>query len=129
VENLEDSLFELALPVIERLGVNICLDVGHLAWQGSDAIGFLLRHHDRIHEVHLHDCGPVAGDGDRPVRDHLPLGAGNVDYAALLHKLVDLGYDSTVILEVNSKADLEQSLEQVRAILPYASREQRREEE
>jgi sugar phosphate isomerase/epimerase len=129
VENLEDSLFEMALPVIERLGVSICLDVGHLAWQGSDAVEFLVRHRDRVHEVHLHDCGPVARDGDRQVRDHLPLGAGDVDYAAFLRKLVELGYESTVILEVNSRADLEQSLERVRAILPYASREQRMEED
>jgi endonuclease IV len=31
VENLEDSMFDLALSLIERCGTGICLDVGHLA--------------------------------------------------------------------------------------------------
>mgnify|MGYP000429279349 CR=1 FL=1 len=39
VENLEDSLFDLALPLIEQHQVSICLDVGHLALQGGGAHG------------------------------------------------------------------------------------------
>ena len=55
VENLEDSLFDQALPLIEQHGTSICFDVGHLAWQGISELDFLARHHHRIREIHLHD--------------------------------------------------------------------------
>jgi sugar phosphate isomerase/epimerase len=110
VENLEDSLFELALPLVERAGASICLDVGHLASQGSDGLAFLARHRERIREVHLHDAvGSAAGRGVEP-RDHLALGQGETDYLAFMQALQESGYNGTVILELNSRADLEESL-------------------
>jgi sugar phosphate isomerase/epimerase len=109
VENLEDSLFDLALPLIEQHRVSICLDVGHLALQGGDALAFLAQHRDRIREIHLHDV--------KPARDHLALGQGQLDYAALLEKLAEVNYQGPVILEVNTKADLEQSLAALKAAL------------
>jgi len=115
VENLEDSLFDLALPLIEQQNVSICLDVGHLALQGGSEIDFLLRHQDRIREVHLHDATPMSGEGHGPLQDHLALGQGQVDYTAFLQKLDEVGYDGPVILELNSADDLETSLAQLRA--------------
>jgi sugar phosphate isomerase/epimerase len=56
VENLEDPLFDLMLPLLEEYRVSICLDVGHLAWRGDSELDFLARHGDRIREVHLHDA-------------------------------------------------------------------------
>ncbi|MFL7808157.1 MAG: cobamide remodeling phosphodiesterase CbiR [Anaerolineae bacterium] len=109
VENLEDSLFDLALPIIEQHRVSICLDVGHLALQGGDALAFLGLHGDRIREIHLHDA--------KPARDHLALGQGQIDHAALLEKLAEVEYQGPVILEVNTKADLEQSLATLKAAL------------
>ncbi len=117
VENLEDSLLDLALPLVEQHGASLCLDVGHLAWHGGDELDFLARHIDRIREVHLHDvAGPSAG-GSARIRDHLALGRGQLDYLAFLHKLEAIGYDGPVILELNSQFDLEQSLEQVKQFL------------
>ena len=128
VENLEDSLFELALPVVKRVGASICLDVGHLAWQGGSELDFLARHRDRIREVHLHDAAIAAGGGFPRVRDHLPLGSGTLDYAGLLRGLEEMGYEGAVILELNSKADLEQSLRRVRDLVPGADQDQAREQ-
>lgn len=113
VENLEDSLFDLALPIIEQHGASICLDVGHLAMQGSDELSFLKEHGDRIREIHLHDAISPSRGGQQRASDHLALGQGQIDYGAFLHKLAELGYEGPVILEVNSQADLEQSLEQL----------------
>jgi len=115
IENLEDSLFDLALPIIEQHRVSICLDVGHLALQGGDATDFMAKHGDRIREIHLHDA-IVPQHGENPARDHLALGQGLIDYAAFLAKLDEVDYQGPIILEVNSKADLEQSLAALKAI-------------
>ncbi len=120
VENLEDSLFELALPLVEQHGASLCLDVGHLAWQGGGEIDFLQRHFDRIREVHLHDAARPSPGGTSQVRDHLPLGRGQLDYLSFLHNLEEVGFDGPVILELNSQADLEQSLERLRPFLSPA---------
>jgi sugar phosphate isomerase/epimerase len=117
VENLEDSLFEQAVPLLDRTGASICLDVGHLAWQGVSAVSFLARYRHRVREVHLHDATSLRADPEMRVRDHLPLGEGELDYATFLHKLDELEYDGVVILENNSQADLEQSLESLQPFL------------
>ena len=110
VENLEDPLFDLALPLIEQHGTSICLDVGHLAWQGSSELGFLKRHRDRIREIHLHDATASSTGGRHQIRDHLALGEGQVDYLSFLSEVEESAFNGAVILEVNTQADLEQSL-------------------
>jgi sugar phosphate isomerase/epimerase len=117
VENLEDPVFDLVWPLVERYGVSICLDVGHLAWHGQGELDFLARYGDRIREVHLHDAVRASPDGTTQFRDHLPLGQGEIDCVAFLRKLERLGYDGVVILENNSRADLEESLVCVRQAL------------
>ena len=117
VENLEAPPFDGVLPLVEREGTSICLDVGHLAYEGGDALDFLARHTDRVREVHLHDFVSVS-EGDRvQTRDHLPLGQGQMETVPFLRKLEEIGFEGAVILEVNSKPDLEESLERVRAFL------------
>ena len=113
VENLEDALFDLTLPLIEEHGTSICLDVGHLAWQGSSELDFLSQHRDRIREIHLHDAARPSASAPGQVRDHLGLGQGEVDYVAFLHRLEEIGYEGAVILELNTQADLESSLERL----------------
>ena len=123
VENLESPSFDIALPLVEQHGASICLDVGHLAYGfgredgDGDAFDFLARHGDRIREVHLHDFVNESVGGRIHTRDHLPLGRGQMDTVAFLRKLEEMGFDGPVILEVDSKPDLEESLEQVRAFL------------
>lgn len=114
VENLEDSFFDLALPFMKQ-HVSICLDVGHLAVQSSSELSFLEQHGERIREIHLHDALVAPAGGQGRASDHLALGKGQIDYAAFLEKLADLGFDGPIILEVNSQADLEQSLDQLAA--------------
>ena len=115
VENLESPSFEVVLPLVEKYGASICLDVGHLAWQGGGELEFLAHHGRRIREVHLHDAVTIANGGKRQTRDHLALGQGELDYRAFLHELEKTGYEGTVILEVNSQGDLEESVNQTRS--------------
>ncbi len=117
VENLEDSVLEFALPLVEEMGTGICLDVGHLGWQGGDPLGFLAKQGDRVREVHLHDAVRAASGGHAGARDHMALGQGHVDYHAILSKLEEIGYEGAVILELNTREDLEESLKKVRPFL------------
>jgi sugar phosphate isomerase/epimerase len=117
VENLEAPPFDLVLPLIEQQGVGICLDVGHLAWQGGGELAFLERHGERVREVHLHDAvHPSPAQGKR-ARDHLPLGQGELDHQALLRKLDEMGFDGCVIIENNSEADLRESLKELHSLV------------
>ena len=112
VENLEGVRFESILPLVEREGMRICLDVGHLIKDGGDALEFIDRHWELIGEVHLHDAVP--GGGDHPgMRDHLPLGQGTVDYLGFMERLSEGGYEGVVILEVNTEAALVESIGRV----------------
>jgi sugar phosphate isomerase/epimerase len=114
IENLEALSFDLVVPLLERHGTGICLDVGHLAWQGGGELAFLERHGERVREVHLHDAVLPSAEQGKRARDHLPLGRGELDYEALLHKLDEIGFDGCVIIENNSEADLRESLERLR---------------
>ena len=91
--------------------------MGHLALQGSSELGFLEQHGERIREIHLHDALVPPAGGQQQASDHLALGKGQIDYAEFLRKLAELGYEGPIILEVNSQADLEQSLDQLKAYL------------
>jgi sugar phosphate isomerase/epimerase len=123
VENLEAPSFGVTASLIEQYGVSICLDVGHLAYGyggadgDGDAFDFLARHGDRIREVHLHDFVNVTEGGLSHTRDHLPLGQGQMDAIAFLRQLQATHFDGPVILEVNTRSALEQSLAQVRSFL------------
>jgi sugar phosphate isomerase/epimerase len=100
-----------------RYGVSICLDVGHQAYESGDPLAFLAQHGERVREVHLHDSVSVSA-GPRPqIRDHLPLGRGEMDYLAFLRRLEQMGFEGAVILENNTQADVEGSLERVRSFL------------
>jgi len=117
VENLEDLLFDLSVPFIEKRDARICLDVGHLLLQGKSEIEFLEQHGGRIREIHLHDALVPTAGGQQTVRDHLALGQGQLDVAAFLQKLRELDFDGVIILEVNSQGDLEESLKHLRSCL------------
>jgi sugar phosphate isomerase/epimerase len=113
VENLEDSVLEFALPLVGEMGTSICLDVGHLVWQGGDPLGFMAEHGDRVRDVHLHDAVRAGTGRDSGGQDHLALGRGHVDYDAFLSRLEEIGYEGAVILELNTREALEESLVQV----------------
>jgi sugar phosphate isomerase/epimerase len=112
VENLESLSFEPVVPLLERQGMRICLDVGHLTLRGGDALEFLDRHWGLIGEIHLHDA-MLTGSRGAGARDHLPLGRGDVDYGGLMDELRERNFGGVVILEVNTEAALRESLERV----------------
>ncbi len=92
------------LTLLAELGPNCkaTFDVGHAHTFGLDVLRYLEEVLPRLMEVHLHDND---GTGDQ----HLPLGAGTIDFPGLFRLLSVKDYQGPLILEVNSQADLERS--------------------
>jgi sugar phosphate isomerase/epimerase len=105
IENLFPRLRSLTDPehfreIFDRFpSLRMTLDIGH-AHIGSGArnkaIDFINEFPDRIAHVH-------ASDNFGKEDNHLPIGAGNVDYPAVIRALKQMGYDDTVTLEVFAK--------------------------
>jgi sugar phosphate isomerase/epimerase len=76
-------------------GLGFHLDVGHAFIRRNRFKQLLGRFKDKLLHVHLSD-NRLRED------DHLPLGAGNIDWQAVVAALKEAGYDSTITLEVFS---------------------------
>ncbi|MDQ6672735.1 MAG: sugar phosphate isomerase/epimerase [Chloroflexota bacterium] len=89
--------------------VNLCLDVGHHAYAGGDAVRFFRDHHTRIPYLHLKDVDPrlserarVEGWGmGRAVAEgaFVDLGKGCVDFHSLNRVVGQVDFDGWGIVE------------------------------
>ena len=87
----------------------LCVDTGHLLIGGTDPVDLVRRHPSRVGHVHLKDVREDLADQVREGRltytqavadgIYVPLGAGDVDLAALLTLLRDNDYDGWYVLE------------------------------
>ncbi|MDP6776559.1 MAG: cobamide remodeling phosphodiesterase CbiR, partial [Candidatus Latescibacteria bacterium] len=103
LENLEHYPAELTDPILERVPVGRCVDVGHLWLDGEDPVPVLEAALPRTRVVHLHGIA----ERDHKSLAHVPpeqLGP----VVALLH---DSGFSGVVTLEVFGREDLETSVE------------------
>lgn len=108
IENLERWDPACFAPVLERLPVSRCIDVGHFWVQQLDPLGHLEQWLDRCRVVHLHGLGE---------RDHQSLG---LQAPALLDPVAArlcADYQGVVTLEVFSEADFHDSVAAWRAAL------------
>lgn len=90
------------LDELESLGekdpkILFCLDVGHAIRNEEEWEKFLRKQTSRIIDIHLHD---VKGN-----KDHLRLGAGNLDTPKFLKILEEVRYPNYLTLEVLEKKD------------------------
>lgn len=69
------------------------LDIAHASVKGDKTADFLKQHADRLVHVHV-------SDNRRVNDDHLPLGAGTVNWQEPIRLLRQRGYDSTITLEI-----------------------------
>lgn len=87
----------------------LCLDTGHLLIGGADPVELARRHPTRIGHVHLKDVradlaaavrrGELGYTAAVRRRVYVPLGDGDVDVAALVALLRDIGYRGWCVLE------------------------------
>ncbi|WP_214103297.1 sugar phosphate isomerase/epimerase family protein [Acrocarpospora catenulata] len=95
--------------VLDGSRVGLCLDTGHLLIGGGDPVAIARRHPGRIAHTHLKD---VRLDWARRVQSgaasyteavaggmYVPLGAGDVDIAAIVAALEGHGYQGWYVLE------------------------------
>ena len=90
-------------------GIPLLLDTGHLAFAGGDVLAAIDKHHKRINHVHVKDVrmGVIeALDWTRQsFLDAVALGAftvpgdGSLDFAAIVRKFADYGYEGWFVVE------------------------------
>jgi sugar phosphate isomerase/epimerase len=86
--------------VVAETDVSLTFDTGHARIEGhsaADSAAFLREHRDAVSHLHLNDTW---GQSD----DHMPLGAGTLDFDTLLDPLRD-GWDGTLSLEIRTRND------------------------
>lgn len=79
--------------------LKLTLDTGHAHMGdkgGERVLDFINRFHDRIYHIHANDN---FGKED----NHLPIGAGTIDFPKIVKSLKRAGYDETITLEVFSR--------------------------
>jgi sugar phosphate isomerase/epimerase len=98
IENLPETYHTLDAirPLMDAdPAIGFHLDIAHAQVRGNRTHELLTAFGDRLVHVHLSDN---TGRAD----DHLPLGAGRLDWKRLVRLLKRTGYDSTITLEVFS---------------------------
>ena len=108
VENLhrDEPLFQKPdefESIVDR-GVGVALDTVHAFESGVDPIDFVKTYGSSVTEVHLTDG--IKSDAVK----HYPIGKGEVDCAAVLDELGRTGFEGPIVVEVDSKEDLVQSM-------------------
>lgn len=89
--------------------LGLCLDTGHIAYAGGNPLDVLHRHAARIWHVHFKDCDERVAASSRSaglgylaaVRARLfcELGAGGVDFTAVIAALRAINYDGWIVVE------------------------------
>ncbi len=105
IENIPDYPLEMALPLIDAFGLEICLDIGHLLVSGASISAAFEMFKDRITLVHIH--GVAQG------RDHRSLDRLSQKRRDVLFNELKM-FTGVVSLEVFSKRHLLASLECLR---------------
>jgi sugar phosphate isomerase/epimerase len=110
VENLESYPPDFIQPVVERVPVSRCVDVGHLWFDGHDPVPYLQQALPRSRVIHLHGI-----DG----RDHQSLARVPAeDLKAVMDLLIQSGYAGVLTLEIFGMEDFWSSMEALSPYLP-----------
>lgn len=107
IENLEGWPHGEMLPILERLPVSVCLDIGHLWLQGLDAAACIAGLASRTRVMHLHG---IDGRDHKSLR-HVP----RPRLTATLDALAYSGFGGVLTLEVFNLEDFVTSRELVLA--------------
>ncbi len=108
VENLETYPLDFIQPVLDRIPVSRCVDIGHLWLDGHDPIPYLQAALPRTRVIHLHGIAE---------RDHrsLPF-MPKENVSAVWKELVRVKYEGVLTLEIFSEEDFISSLEVIENI-------------
>ena len=103
VENLETYPLDFIQPVLDRIPVSRCVDIGHLWLDGHDPIPYLQAALPRVRVIHMHGIAE---------RDHRSLAFMPQDKVrAVWQELIRARYEGVLTLEIFSEEDFLSSLE------------------
>lgn len=115
LENLEGYPVDFHLPVLERLPISRCVDIGHLWVDGLDPIPYLQAALPRTRVIHFHGIDE---------RDHRSLAFMPENRVrAVLDTLKQANYSGVLTIEVFSQPDFISSLDMLQTILMGTSYE------
>ncbi len=103
VENLEKYPLDFIQPVLDRIPVSRCVDIGHLWLDGHDPIPYLRSALPHTRVIHLH------GTAERA--HHSLVFTPEEDVRAVWDELLRLRYEGVLTLEIFSEEDFTSSLE------------------
>ncbi|NHV99098.1 MAG: sugar phosphate isomerase/epimerase [Thaumarchaeota archaeon] len=95
--------FSKTLEIAERFDTSICIDTGHIlaGYSGEISVENALRKcSSRLGEIHLHDAYRRVENGRLVVRDHLPLGAGDLNVEGFFKALRETGFTGPIVFEL-----------------------------
>lgn len=101
VENLESQQPGMLDPLLERMPVGLCIDLGHLWKQGLDPIPIMDRWLPRTRVIHIHGVNET---------DHQSLGVMKRERLDPVTAILSKHFTGVVTLEVFSENHLEESL-------------------
>jgi len=116
IENVEFE-FAYTRKIVDELNTSICFDTGHLlaGYSGNyKPLQFLEENIDRIVEIHLHDGYRRIKNGRIEIKDHIPLGEGDLPVCEFLTALQENNFDGPIVFELSTKAALK-SLEYIKS--------------
>ena len=109
VENLEGYPIDFLSPVLERVSVSRCVDIGHLWLDGIDPVPYLHAALPRTRVIHLHGIAE---------RDHRSLAFMPQEKVQIvLRELIRTNYQGVLTLEVFSQDDFLSSLDTIEKVL------------
>jgi sugar phosphate isomerase/epimerase len=105
VENLETYPLEFTQPVLDRIPVSRCVDIGHLWLDGHDPIPYLQSAMPRTRVIHMHGIAE---------RDHRSLAfMPQEKVRAVWEELIHTNYTGVLTLEIFSEEDFASSLDMI----------------
>lgn len=111
--------FSKTLEIAERFDTSICIDTGHIlaGYSGDLSVEDALKKcSGRLGEIHLHDAYRRVEEGRLVVRDHLPLGAGDLNVESFFKVLGETGFAGPIVFELGLK-DAIASLSKIASLL------------
>jgi sugar phosphate isomerase/epimerase len=119
LENTEESpeIFNKIFSEIPE-GLDFCLDIGHanIFTDNNYSIKFIDMFSSKLKLVHVHDN--FGGNSELDDK-HLPLGKGNINFKEIFNKLLSIGYNELVTVELpwSSEKERVQSLEFIKKLI------------
>lgn len=108
VENLETYPLDFIQPVLERIPVSRCVDIGHLWLDGHDPIPYLQAALPRTRVIHMHGIAE---------RDHCSLAFMPAEkIQGVWDELLRLNYQGVLTLEIFSEEDFMSSLKVIEGL-------------